>query len=218
MQKREDARPARRRASIGARRSPEAEAAILKAARELLNEKGYAGFSFDEVARRAGAGKPTIYRWWPTKADLFIDVYAADKAAAMPLPATGDLARDLTVYTRNLWRFWRETPSGSTFRALIAEAQTSTAALDALRTRFLSDRTLQLRRMFERAAERGEIQTDRIDDLIILYVGFNWLQLLTGRLEDKGLIERISPLIAAAGSTPLASRHRAARKERAGGG
>ncbi len=187
----------RRRSSIGARRNPEAEAAILTAARALLAERGYAGFSIDEVARRAGAGKPTIYRWWPTKADLLVDVYAAEKASHMAMPDTGALWSDLLAYTRALWGFWRETPSGSTFRALIAEAQTTDAALSALRDKFLPDRLRDLRHMFERAADRGEISAQEVDDLLALYIGFNWLHLLTDRLaDDPAAIERNARLIA----------------------
>lgn len=193
-----DTSPAdRRRSSIGARRNPEAEAAILTAARALLAERGYAGFSIDEVARRAGAGKPTIYRWWPTKADLLVDVYAAEKASHMALPDTGALWSDLLAYTRALWGFWRETPSGSTFRALIAEAQTTDAALSALRDKFLPDRLRDLRHMFERSADRGEIAAQEVDDLLALYIGFNWLHLLTDRLaDDPAAIERNVRLIA----------------------
>ena len=77
-----DPRP-RRRASIGARRSPETEAAVKDAARAILAEKGYAGFSIDAVSRRAGAGKPTIYRWWKNRADLLMEVYAAEKAGEL---------------------------------------------------------------------------------------------------------------------------------------
>lgn len=187
----------RRRSSIGARRSPETEAAILSAARELLAERGYAGFSIDEVARRAGAGKPTIYRWWPTKADLFIDVYSAEKAAHMALPETGALWSDILAYTRALWGFWRETPSGRTFRALLAEAQTTDAALAALREKFLPERLKDLRHMFERAAARGEIASEAVDDLLTLYIGFNWVHLLTDRLaDDPSAIARVARLIA----------------------
>lgn len=173
-----------KRRSIGARPNPAAEAAILKAAREVIAEKGYAGFSIDEVARRAGAGKPTVYRRWPTKAELFIAVYAEDKAAAMAPPASGDLAADIALYTARLWTFWREGPLGRTFRALIAEAQTGEAALAALREKFLAERLPDLRRMFAAAAERGEISPERVDPLVELYVGFNWVRLLTGRLDD----------------------------------
>lgn len=174
----------RRRASIGARRNPDAEAAILEAARGLLAEKGYSGFSIDEVARRAGAGKPTIYRWWPTKTDLFIDVYSAEKSVALVPPETGALWSDLLAYTRALWTFWRTTPSGRTFRALIAEAQTSEAALAALRDKFLPERLKDVRAMFDEAAARGEIRGEAVPHLLALYIGFNWVRLLTDTIAD----------------------------------
>jgi AcrR family transcriptional regulator len=177
-------REGHRRVSIGARRSPQAEEAILDAARALLAERGYSGFSIDEVARRAGAGKPTIYRWWPTKADLFIDVYSAEKSAALVPPETGALWSDLLAYTRALWAFWRDTPSGRTFRALIAEAQASTPALVALRDKFLPERLKDVRHMFDEAAARGEIRPEAVPHLLPLYIGFNWYRLLTDQIAD----------------------------------
>lgn len=188
-----------RRASIGARRNPQSEEAILAAARALLAEKGYAGFSIDEVARRAGAGKPTIYRRWPNKAELIVAVYNADKAAHMIPPASGDLAADIEAYTLQLWGFWRETPLGETFRALIAEAQTGAAALDALRHKFLSARALELRKLFAAAAERGEIAPAAVDTLLELYLGFNWLYLLTDRIGDTAGVNAMSRALARAG-------------------
>jgi AcrR family transcriptional regulator len=152
------------------------------------------------VARRAGAGKPTIYRWWPSKADLFIAVYAADKAAAIAVPDTGDLAADLVAYTTNLWRFWRESVPGAAFRALVAEAQASGPALEALREKFLPARLHDLESLFVRAAARGEIAAADIDGLLRLYIGFHWFQLLTGRIdEDPPLIARMVGLIVGAG-------------------
>lgn len=47
--------------------------AILDATRQLLREVGYARLSIEAVAKRAGVGKPTIYRWWPDKAQLVFD-------------------------------------------------------------------------------------------------------------------------------------------------
>jgi len=177
-----------RRASIGSRRNPQTEAAVLAAARQLLTERGYAGFSIDEVARRAGAGKQSIYRWWPTKADLFIAIYGIEKNAAIALPNHQDLTLDLTQYTSELWRFWRHNPGGRTFRALIAEAQASEAALRALRTKFLPERLDPVRTLFERAAERGEISADEVEDRVQLWVGFNWFRLLTGQIDDDAQV------------------------------
>lgn len=175
-----------RRASIGPRRNPATKAAVLAAAREILAERGYAGFSFDEVARRAGAGKPTVYRWWPTKADLLIEVYSAEKAVHMALPDTGSLRRDIADYTRALWAFWRTTPTGRAFRALIAEAQASEAALVVLRDKFLPERLKDVRTMFERAAARGEIAPDAVEGFVALFISFNWFRLLISRIEEDG--------------------------------
>lgn len=190
-----------RRASIGARRNPATEEAIITAARDLLAERGYAGFSFDEVARRAGAGKPTLYRWWPTRADLLMEVYSAEKAATMTAPDTGTLSGDLLVYTRALWSFWRETPTGRAFRGLIAEAQAGEAAQALLREKFLPERLKDVRAMFARAGMRGEIGAETVDDLIALYVGFNWFRLTTGCIaDDAPAITRMALLLTKAGA------------------
>ncbi len=173
-----------RRTSIGARRNPASEAAVIAAARSLLQEKGYAGLSRAEVARGAGAGKPRSCRGWAPKADLFIAIYQADKAAAIAMPDTGSLARDLRTLVNALWAFWRTTPSGGAFRALIAEAQTNPASLAALRDRFVPQHMCRLREVFDRAVERGEIAPDNVEALVELYFGFNWFRLLMNRIDD----------------------------------
>lgn len=187
----------KRRASIGARRNPETAAAVLAAARQLLIERGYAGFSLEAVARLAGAGKPTIYRWWPTKGDLFIAVYMAEKDAALALPDEGSLARDLALYTSALWRFWRGNPAGGAFRGLVAEAQGNAATLAALRDTFLPERMQGVRIMFERAVARGEFASEELPIRMGLWLGFNWLHLLTDALErDDAYLARSAAIIA----------------------
>lgn len=185
--------PSRR--SIGARRSPETERAVLAAARQLLSDKGYAGFSVDDVARRANAGKPTIYRWWPTKADLFIAVYAEEKSAAVTVPDTGALFDDLYRYTQSLWRFWRLHPAGRTVCALIAEAQSSPAALAALREKFLPERVAPVRGIFLRAADRHEIAADEVEIRLQLWIGFNWFRLLTDDLGEMALASTMRAIV-----------------------
>jgi AcrR family transcriptional regulator len=176
----------KKRTSIGSRRSPEAEAAVLSAARELIGEKGYAGFSIEEVARRAGSGKTTIYRWYPTKADLFIAIYAIERTASVTVPDTGRLLDDLIDYTTSLWLFWRSNAAGAALRGLIAEAQGTREALAVLRDRFFPERTADVKRILERAASRGEIAVDEVSDKLSLWVGYSWLRLLTHELHDEG--------------------------------
>ena len=67
------------RGSIGAIRNPESDAAIMAAARDLLAEKGYGAFTMSEVARRAHASKPTLYRRWDNKAALIFDLCMSDR-------------------------------------------------------------------------------------------------------------------------------------------
>ncbi|MGO7485218.1 TetR/AcrR family transcriptional regulator [Rhizobium ruizarguesonis] len=186
----------RTRTSIGSRRSPEAEAAVLAAARDLISERGYTGFSVEEVARRAGSGKTTIYRWYPTKADLFIAIYTAERLTSVPVPDTGDLVDDLEQYTTSLWRFWASHPAGAALKSLIAEAQGTAEALDALRDRFLPDRTADVRRMFANAADRGEIPSEDVDDKVSLWVGLSWFKLLVNELHHESLIRRLMGQIA----------------------
>jgi AcrR family transcriptional regulator len=193
-----------RRASIGARRNPASQAAILAAARAVLAENGYAGFSIDAVSRRAGAGKPTIYRWWKNRADLLMEVYAAEKAA-VSAATTGDLAHDLAAYTAALWDFWRDTPSGRTFRALLAEAQSDPAALAALREKFLPERLHDVRAIFAGAVARGEIAAGEVEMRLALYVGFNWFYVLTDQLDQgRAAIGPAMALVAAPRPAPPA--------------
>lgn len=148
----------------------------------MLAEEGYAGFSIDAVSRRAGAGKPTIYRWWKNRADLLMEVYAAEKAIITAVP-TDDLARDLVDHTTALWGFWCGTPSGRTFRALLAEAQSDPEALAALRDKFLPERLRDVRGLFTAAVARGDIPAEEVEARLALYLGFNWFYVLTDQLE-----------------------------------
>jgi AcrR family transcriptional regulator len=184
--------PQKKRTSVGSRRSPEAEAAVLAAAKELIAEKGYAGFSVDEVARRAGAGKTTIYRWYPTKADLFLAIYATERSTFVMIPDTGNLVEDLVQYTTSLWRFWASQPAGAALRGLIAEAQGTAEALSALRDRFLPERTADVKKIMMDAASRGEIRAEEVGDKVSIWVGYSWLRLLTRELDRE---DGISPVM-----------------------
>lgn len=169
------------RKSIGARRNPDSADAILDAAEAVLMEVGYSGFSIEAVARRARAGKPTIYRWWPSKAALLISVYQRQKRFAYP--DTGSLEDDLATFFRNLFANWRDTPSGSIFRSIIAEAQSDETAAAAL-AKYAESRRTQTAQMVERAKTRGEVAAG-VDATLIADVvsSFAWARLLTGRLD-----------------------------------
>lgn len=89
-----------RPAASGRRRSEESHVAILVATRELLAEVGYLRLTVEGVAARAGVGKTTVYRWWPSKSALVLEAVAAARA---PQPtATGDLRTDVRAAVENV--------------------------------------------------------------------------------------------------------------------
>jgi AcrR family transcriptional regulator len=90
-------------ASAPRRRSEKSRTAIVTATRELLLERGFDGLSIEAVAARAGVGKQTIYRWWPSRPALVADVMLedADKILAS-VNHSDDLAADLVGWVRKL--------------------------------------------------------------------------------------------------------------------
>jgi len=85
------------------RRSEKSRTAIVTATRELLLERGFDGLTIEAVAARAGVGKQTIYRWWPSRPALVADVMLedADKILAS-VDYTADLSADLVGWVRKL--------------------------------------------------------------------------------------------------------------------
>jgi AcrR family transcriptional regulator len=85
------------------RRSERSRTAIVGATRELLLQRGFDGLTIEAVAARAGVGKQTIYRWWPSRPALVADVMLedADKILAS-IDHTDDLSADLVGWVRKL--------------------------------------------------------------------------------------------------------------------
>jgi AcrR family transcriptional regulator len=74
---------------------------VLASTVELLSETGLAGISVDDVAKRSGVAKTTIYRHWPSGSALFLD--ACKRLGSKPvLPETGDLRTDLVTLVRQM--------------------------------------------------------------------------------------------------------------------
>ena len=89
--------------ALGRKRDHTRDPEILDAALDVLAETGYDGMTIDMVAARAKAGKATLYRRWPSKAELVIDAVACMKAGDLDLddlPDTGTLRGDLVAMIR----------------------------------------------------------------------------------------------------------------------
>jgi AcrR family transcriptional regulator len=148
----------------GRPRSPEAHAAILRAALELALEGGLRGLSMEAIAARAGVGKATIYRRWKSKEALFVE--AVQQLARTPeIPETGTVRGDLeAVVAATLGRMAREA-----FRIiprLLADAADDPRLLAAMQEALLTPRRAALGEILRRGVARGELRADLDVELV----------------------------------------------------
>ena len=139
------------------RRSAHKHAAILDAASALVAEQGYTAVSMEAIAARAGVGKQTLYRWWPGKPALYIEVYTHLTPAAMLAIDTGTLPGDLSQLLDALLTQWISTPAADILAGLIGESQHDPAARAALAAGLVVGRADLLAEPLRRAIRRGEL-------------------------------------------------------------
>jgi AcrR family transcriptional regulator len=139
---------------------------ILDAVQEILQEKSVRDLTIEEVARRAGVGKPTIYKWWPSKAALVLDLFEERMVCSLAVPdaATAEEAirGQVTELIRLLNGFF-----GKVARELIAEGQSDPEVLREYRDRYISKRRGFSLSVIERAKAAGEIRSDVDGDFLI---------------------------------------------------
>jgi AcrR family transcriptional regulator len=192
--------------SAGRPRSAASRSAILKAAYQILREAGFAGFTVEGVAARAGAGKATIYRWWQTKGTLAIEAFLVALAPRMNSKDDTDSAiADLRAQVHHAAGVYRGR-TGQLLRELIALGQEDSATSKVLRTDFVEPRRQSALRLLQRALEAGELprHTD-IDVLADALWGPIFHRLLVSHMPiDRNFIEKLLDLVlggaAAAGS------------------
>lgn len=116
-----DTHAATPRSRRGRPRTPGAEDRLFKAALEEYGEHGWAGFTMDAVARRAGVGKSTIYLRWRDKDDLLSDA-VAERRPNGEVVDTGSLRGDLELLAENFFHFYLDSAGWATLRIVIDAA------------------------------------------------------------------------------------------------
>ena len=189
------------------------ERAVAAAAR-ILRRDGYARLTMERVAAESGVAKTSLYRRWPTKAALCVDLYLDVAQRELHDPDAGEVTRDLQAIAATVVRVQTRTIAGPALVGLIAEAQLDPDANAALIADFAERRRAITRRVLARAIERGEIRRDTDIDLVIDAIGgattFRLLQRhapLTQRFTDA-LVELV---LAGCRVRARRRRHRAAR-------
>src|SRR4051794_4720677 len=104
----------------GRPRDKEVRKRILDSAAKLLEIRSIEDITVDAIAEQSGAGKATIYRWWPNKAAVLIEAFRERIAQELPFPDTGDFRQDVLQQLQNFTAVIYWGPRGNVFRSFIA--------------------------------------------------------------------------------------------------
>jgi AcrR family transcriptional regulator len=180
----------------GRQRSEESEEAILSAITVLLKAKPLRDISIEEIARKAGVGKATIYKWWPSKAYIAFDAFSKKLAEMVPIRDTGSAERDFKEQLQSLFAFF-DTPAGLVLRHFLAEGLVDGEFASLFRDRFIKPRREAIGEIFDRAVERGQIRRGLNREVVLDLIygpGFYRILIRHEPLERTTVNEMVSAL------------------------
>jgi AcrR family transcriptional regulator len=177
----------------GRPRSEASRAALLDAAYWQVVQRGYAAVTAEAIARAAGAGKQTLYRWWPSKGRIVLEAFLAKERERIDRP------REAAIQADDLTKFLvAECAGGKPFdaalRFLLAAAQADADLLGAIRSQVVEPRAAALRAILRRRVTAAE----RIETLIAAIDGAIWRRLMLGDPLDEDFARRLAALAPAA--------------------
>ena len=172
-------------------RSARVRSAVIAAARQQLVSYGYASLNVRDVARQAGVAPTTVYRHWPTVADLAAAAMGDLVGTSDTIPDTGSVAGDLRALLAKVARLLRHPEILQVLRAVIA-LDDSTASAAQLRRTFWRNRVVGAAVIVERAIARGELAPDTDADTLLesLIAPLYLRELLNLGAPDDDLFER----------------------------
>jgi AcrR family transcriptional regulator len=156
---------------MATRRRTQTGPRALAAAAAILRRDGYPRLTMERVAADSGVAKTTLYRRWPSKAALCMDLYLEVAGRELGDPDTGDVARDLKAIANAVVHLQTRTVAGPAFIGLIAEAQVNPATRSAFLAEFADRRRRVTRQVLKRAIARGELRRGTDIDLVIDAIG-----------------------------------------------
>jgi AcrR family transcriptional regulator len=155
--------------SRGRPRSSESTSAILEATLHLLKEHALRDITIEMIAKHAGVGKATIYKWWPSKAFVALEAFGLQMRRGVLIPDTGSAERDFSEQLQSVMKFYTS-KTGRIFSQFLAECQSDAEFAILFRERFLQPRREAVQVIWERGVEHKQmdstIDMDTVLDLI----------------------------------------------------
>jgi len=138
------------------------EAEFLAVTLQLLQQNGYDRLTLDAVATTAQASKATVYRRWPTKAELVLAAFIEGVRQSAVPPDTGTLRGDLLALGEIILEQTHQ--HAGTIRAVLVEVSNNPALNEAMQHEFVDQRKALLQCVLQQAVTRGEIDGAAISD------------------------------------------------------
>ena len=176
----------------GRPRSERAHQAILIAARELLIEEGFASLRLEHVAARAGVGKATIYRRWPSKEALAQDLLTQLAGPHIEVADSGNTRDDLLAAVTNPMRAVTETDFGPVIRAMLSQIASNPRVGDPFRATIVEARRSEITKVIQRGIARGDLRPDADPGVATeLLVGPVYFRLMFGGVLDLDFAKQV---------------------------
>jgi AcrR family transcriptional regulator len=165
------------------------EAELLAVTLELLQEHGYDRLTLDAVATTAHASKATLYRRWPTKAELVMAAFVEGTRQVAVDPDAGTLRGDLLRLAESICA--HVSTHAGTIRAVLVEVSRSPELDAMMQEQFLDQRKALMSHVLARAVDRGEIEASAItEDLWDVLPGYLiYRSVLTGRAPSSHTVQ-----------------------------
>jgi AcrR family transcriptional regulator len=141
-------------------------AEILDAVSELLKEKPARDLTMDAVAKRAGVGKPTLYKWWPSKAALIMAMFHDRFNAILEVPEATSAEEALRTRVKHLVAQCNGL-FGKVVADLIAEGQGNPSILTELYESHIRPRRASTMADIERGIASGEFRAGTDPELLL---------------------------------------------------
>lgn len=146
-------------------RSEEARRKVLDAATDIVVERGVGSLTIEEVAARSGVAKTTIYRHWPERTELILDM-ARGSFQHVATPDNGSLREDLMAFFSGIVRADLSGKVGRLMPCLI-DAASRDPEMELLLERLAAEREQPIMAIVARAQERGELPADLDPQVVI---------------------------------------------------
>lgn len=179
----------------GRPRSESSRRSILDATRRLLTHTSVQKLSIEAIARKAGVGKTTIYRWWPNKSAVVMEAIFSQPAFHNIMPTPRNAVEGVSMQIDKLCRQLAG-KNGRTVAEIIGEAQPDAESLKIFINTFLQDRYNTLNSYIEGGKQTGEFDEDLdTDSAIDVILGPIFFRLISGQELDDAFVKDMTGML-----------------------